>query len=340
MFRFAHPEYFYLLLVLPIIYLVYLYGIFRRKKNLKKYGDIKLLESLMPDVSRYKPHVKFYFKLFALLVLVFVIAGPQFGSKLESVKKQGVEIMIALDISNSMLAKDISPNRLEKSKQILSKLIDDLSNDKVGLIVFAGDAYTQLPITSDYSSAKMFLSGINPNMISSQGTAIGSAIQLASRSFSPNKSSDKAIIVITEGENHEGDAVEMAKQASEKGIKVDVVGIGSPEGVPIPMNEQSNDFRKDNQGNVVISKLNETMGQQIAEAGKGIYVRADNTNNALRALLNEVRKMKKTDLESNVYSEYDEQYQSLAWIVLILLLVDIFILDRKNSLMKKFDFFS
>ncbi len=340
MFRFAHPEYFYLLLVLPIIYLVYLYGIFRRKKNLKKYGDIKLLESLMPDVSRYKPHVKFYFQLFALLVLVFVIAGPQFGSKLESVKKQGVEIMIALDISNSMLAKDISPNRLEKSKQILSKLIDDLSNDKVGLIVFAGDAYTQLPITSDYSSAKMFLSGINPNMISSQGTAIGSAIQLASRSFSPNKSSDKAIIVITDGENHEGDAVEMAKQASEKGIKVDVIGIGSPEGVPIPMNEQSNDFRKDNQGNVVISKLNETMGQQIAEAGKGIYVRADNTNNALRALLNEVRKMKKTDLESNVYSEYDEQYQSLAWIVLILLLVDIFILDRKNSLMKKFDFFS
>ena len=340
MFRFAHPEYFYLLLVLPIIYLVYLYGIFRRKKNLKKYGDIKLLESLMPDVSRYKPHVKFYFQLFALLVLVFVIAGPQFGSKLESVKKQGVEIMIALDISNSMLAKDISPNRLEKSKQILSKLIDDLSNDKVGLIVFAGDAYTQLPITSDYSSAKMFLSGINPNMISSQGTAIGSAIQLASRSFSPNKSSDKAIIVITDGENHEGDAVEMAKQASEKGIKVDVVGIGSPEGVPIPMNEQSNDFRKDNQGNVVISKLNETMGQQIAEAGKGIYVRADNTNNALRALLNEVRKMKKTDLESNVYSEYDEQYQSLAWIVLILLLVDIFILYRKNSLMKKFDFFS
>ena len=186
----------------------------------------------------------------------------------------------------------------------------------------------------------MFLSGINPNMISSQGTAIGSAIQLASRSFSPNKSSDKAIIVITDGENHEGDAVEMAKQASEKGIKVDVIGIGSPEGVPIPMNEQSNDFRKDNQGNVVISKLNETMGQQIAEAGKGIYVRADNTNNALRALLNEVRKMKKTDLESNVYSEYDEQYQSLAWIVLILLLVDIFILDRKNSLMKKFDFFS
>ena len=166
------------------------------------------------------------------------------------------------------------------------------------------------------------------------------AVWLAIRSFSPDKSSDKAIIVITDGENHEGDAVEMAKQAAEKGIKVDVIGIGSPEGVPIPENEQSNDFKKDNQGNVVISKLNETMGHQIAEAGKGIYVRADNTNNALRALLNEISKMKKADLESKVYSEYDEQFQSLAWIVLILLLADIFILDRKNSLMKRFDFFS
>ena len=283
-----------------------------RKRNLKKYGDVKLLESLMPDVSQYKPHVKFYFQLFALFVLVFVIAGPQFGSKLESVKKQGVEIMVALDISNSMLAKDVSPNRLEKSKQILSKLIDDLSNDKVGLIVFAGDAYTQLPITSDYSSAKMFLASVNPNMISAQGTAIGSAIQLAARSFSPDKSSDKAIIVITDGENHEGDAVEMAKQAAEKNIKVDVIGIGSPQGVPIPIDDKSNDFRKDNQGNVVISKLNEEMGQQIAAAGKGIYVRADNTNNALKALLGEVKKMKKSDLESKVYSEYDEQYQSLA----------------------------
>lgn len=339
MFRFAHPAYLYLLFIIPVIWGVYLYGVFRRKRNLKKYGRLTVLEPLMPDVSRYKPATKFYLQTAALLVLILVMAGPQFGSKLETVKKQGVEIMIALDVSNSMLAKDISPNRLEKSKQILSKLVDELSNDKVGLIVFAGDAYTQIPITSDYVSAKMFLSSINPGMVPTQGTAIGAAINLAMRSFTPDKA-DKAIIVITDGENHEGNAVEMAKRAAEKGIRVNVVGIGSPEGVPIPINERNNDFRKDREGNVVISKLNETMGQQIAAAGNGIYVRADNTNSALRVLTGEIKKMNKSDIESRVYSEYDEQFQVLAWLVLALLLIDIFILDRKNSLMKKFNFFS
>lgn len=340
MFRFAHPEYLYMLFIVPVLFGIYIYGIFRKKKDIKKYGNYTILAPLMPDVSKYKPGVKFYIQLLAVIVLVFVIAGPQFGSKLESVKKQGIEVMVALDISNSMLAKDVSPSRLEKSKQILSKLVDELNNDKVGLIVFAGDAYTQIPITSDYVSAKMFLSGIKPNMISSQGTAIGAAIQLAMRSFTPNQESDKAIIVITDGENHEGDAVEMAKLANEKNIKVDVIGIGTPQGVPIPMSENNSDFRKDREGNVVISKLNEAMGQQIAAAGGGIYVRADNTNNALKALVSEIKKMNKTEIESKVYSDYDEQFQRLAWIVLALLLIDIFILDRKNSLMKKFDFFS
>lgn len=340
MFRFAHPEYLYLLILVPLIFVIYAYGVYRKRKNLKKYGNPVVMESLMLDVSKYKPRAKFYIQLLALAVLVFVIAGPQFGSKLETVKKQGVEIMIALDVSNSMLAKDVSPNRLSKAKQILSKLIDELSNDKVGLIVFAGDAYTQLPITSDYVSAKMFLSSINPKMVSSQGTAIGSAIQLALRSFTPNQESDKAIVVITDGENHEGDAVQVAAQAAEKGIKVDVIGLGTPQGVPIPIDENNNDFRKDQQGNVVISKLNEEMGRQIAEAGKGIYVRADNTNNALRALVSEVKKMNKSEVESRVYSDYDEQFQGLAWIALILLLLDVCILDRKNSLMKKYNFFS
>ena len=339
MFRFAHPAYLYLLFIIPLLWGIFVYGVFRRKRNIKKYGNPVILETLMPDVSRYKPSVKFYLQLAAVVILIFIIAGPQFGSKLETVKKQGVEIMIALDVSNSMLAKDISPNRLEKSKQILSKLVDELSNDKVGLIVFAGDAYTQIPITSDYVSAKMFLSSINPGMVPTQGTAIGAAISLAMRSFTPDKA-DKAIIVITDGENHEGNAVEIAKMAAEKGIRVNVVGIGSTEGVPIPVNENNNDFRKDRAGNVVISKLNETMGQQIAAAGNGIYVRADNTNNALRILTGEVKKMNKSDIESRVYSEYDEQFQPLAWFVLALLMIDIFILDRKNSLMKKFNFFS
>ncbi len=340
MFRFAEPQYLYLLLVVPLLFALHYYSQFRRKRNLKKYGNLVVIEPLMPDVSRYKPTIKFYLQAVAVALLAFVIAGPQFGSKLETVKKQGVEIVVALDVSNSMLAKDIAPNRLERAKQMLSRLVDNLSNDKLGLIVFAGDAYTQLPITSDHVSAKMFLSSINPGIVPTQGTAIGSAIQLATRSFSADESAGKAIVIITDGENHEDDAVQLAKEALAKGIKVNVIGIGSPQGVPIPMGENDNTFRKDKDGNVVVSKLNETMAQEIAQAGGGLYVRADNTNTALRALTNDVEKMQKSELESRVYSQYDEQFQGLAWIVLILLLVDIFILDRKNSLLKRINFFS
>ena len=340
MFRFAQPEYLFLLLIVPVLWLLFIYARIRTKKNLKKFGRISVLFSLMPDVSKYKPSVKFTIQSLAFIVLIFLIARPQFGSKLEKVKKQGVEIMIALDVSNSMLAKDITPNRLEKAKMMLSKLVDELDNDKVGLIVFAGDAYTQLPITSDYVSAKMFLNSIDPKMVPTQGTAIGRAISTAMNSFSPNTEADKAIIVITDGENHEDDAVGIAREAAKKGIKVDVIGIGSQQGVPIPKGNNDNDFIKDNEGNVVITKLNEAMGQEIAKAGEGIYVRADNTSSATRALSEEVKKMKKADIESKVYSEYDEQFQGLAWIALILLLVDVFILDRKNSWLKKVNFFS
>ena len=307
MFRFAQPEYLYLLLIVPLIWVLYFYSVYKKKKNLAKFGHVKTLEPLMPDVSKYKPGTKFFLQQLALIVLVFLIARPQMGAKVETVKKQGVEIVVALDVSNSMLARDIN---------------------------------TQLPITSDFVSAKMFLSSIDPNMVPTQGTAIGRAISLAMNSFTPDESADKAIIVITDGENHEDDAVAMAAEAAKKGIRVDVIGIGSPQGSPIPMSNESSDFRKDNEGNVVITKLNEQMGQEIAKAGEGIYVTADNTNSALRALTSQIKKMKKSDIESKVYSEYDEQFQGLAWIVLLLLLVDIFILARKNEWMKKFNFFT
>ena len=267
------------------------------------------------------------------------MAGPQFGSKLETVKRQGVEIMVCLDVSNSMLAEDVSPDRLSKAKQMLSKLTDGFSNDKVGLIVFAGDAFTQLPITSDYVSAKMFLSSINPSMVSTQGTAIGAAINLAMRSFTPSETSDKAIILITDGENHEDDAVKAAAAAAEKGIHVNIVGMGDPKGSPIPV-DSSNNYMKDKDGNVVITKLNEEMCQEIAAAGHGTYVRADNTNSALRALQKEIDKMNKSELDSKVYSEYDERFQTFAWIALILLLVDFMTLDRKNRVFKKVKLFS
>lgn len=340
MFRFAHPEFLWLLLVIPVIVIFYIYSLIKRKKALRAYGNPELLAQLMPDVSPSKPRWKFIIEVSALALLVVTIAGPQFGSKLETVKKQGVEIMIALDISNSMLARDVAPSRLDKSKQMLSRLVDQLQNDKVGLIVFAGDAFTQLPITSDYVSAKMFLSSINPKMISSQGTSIGAAINLAARSFTPNESSDKAIVVITDGENHEGNAVEAAQAAFEKGIKVNVIGIGNPQGAPVPDDSgNANSFRKDKDGNVVVSRLNEEMAKEIAEAGHGIYVRADNTNSALKALTESVKSMNKTELESRVYSDYDDRFQSVAWIVLALLFLDILILDRKNSILRKIKLF-
>ena len=246
--------------------------------------------------------------------------------------------MVCLDVSNSMLAQDVSPNRLEKAKKMLSKLTDGFTDDKVGMIVFAGDAFTQLPITSDYISAKMFLSSISPSMVSTQGTAIGAALNLAARSFTPNETSDKTIIVITDGENHEDDAVGAAKAAAEKGIHVNIVGIGDPNGSPISI-DGTNNFMKDNEGNVVVTKLNEQMCQEIAAAGNGMYVRADNTNSALKALQKEVEKMNKTEMDSKVYSEYDEQFQSLAWLALILLIVEVLLLDRKNHVFKRFTLF-
>ena len=338
MFRFAHPEYLYLLFILPVLLLFYIYAAKARKRAIKKYGAPELLSALMPEASVKRRSLKYFFTFTAITVMIFIIAGPQFGSKLETVKRQGIEVMVCLDVSNSMLAQDITPSRLEKAKQMLSRLTDGLSNDKMGLIVFAGDAFTQLPITSDFISAKMFLSSINPSMVSTQGTAIGSAINLAMRSFTPDEKTSKTIVLITDGENHEGDAVQAAASAAEKGVKVNIVGIGLPQGAPIPVS--NNDYLRDNAGNVVITQLNEAMCQEIAQAGQGLYVRADNTNSALRALQSELDKMSKSEVESQVYSDYDERFPTLAWITLILLIAEFLISERKNRLFKNVKLFS
>lgn len=340
MFRFAHPEYLYLLLVLPVLFAIYLYFIYKKRMNLRKFGYPKLLKQLMPDVSHKRQYLKFWFLFAGITLCIFIISGPQFGTKLETVKKKGIEVVVCLDVSNSMLSEDISPSRLEKSKQMLSRMIDGFANDKVGMIVFAGDAYIQLPITTDYLAAKMFLSSINTQMVSKQGTAIGAAISLAAGSFTSNEASEKTIIVITDGENHEDDALGAAKAAAEKGIKINVVGVGTLEGAPIPVQPGSSNFRKDSSGNFVVTSLNENMCQQIAAEGKGVYVRSDNSNNALRTLQNELSKMGKTDLESKVYSDYDERFQTLAWIALFILIFDFFILDRKNRIFRKVKLFS
>ena len=338
MFRFGEPIYLYLLLIIPLLVVFYVYTNYRRRKKLRQYGDPELMAHLMPNVSKYRPDVKFWLVTIALVMVIFILARPQFGSKMETVKRQGVETVVALDISNSMLAQDVTPSRLEKSKKLVSRLVETFNNDKVAMIVFAGEAFTQLPITSDYISAKMFLETISPSLITTQGTDIRGAIDLAMKSFTPNEGVGRAIVLITDGENHEGGAVEAAQQAAEKGVRVFVLGVGSPDGSPIPV-EGTNDFRRDKDGNVVVTKLNEQMCQEIAKAGNGMYVRVDNTNNAERALNAEINKLAKADVETQVYTEFDEQFDVLAWLALILLAVDVMLLNRKNPLFKNVKLF-
>ncbi|MFV0522692.1 MAG: VWA domain-containing protein [Mangrovibacterium sp.] len=336
MFRFAHIEYLYALAIVPILVLLYIIIRVQRKKALKKFGEPEIIEQLMPNVSNSRPNIKFSLWMLALISLILALAQPQFGSKLKTEKSKGVELMIALDVSNSMLAEDIQPNRLERSKRAISGLVDRLKNDKLGLIVFAGDAYTQLPITTDFSSAKLFLSSVNTDIVPRQGTAIGAAIKLATNSFSPQFEGNKAIIIITDGENHEDNAVDAAKAANEQGIKVHTIGMGLPQGGPIPMHNQygQKDYRKDKDGNTVITKLNEPMLQQIAKAGGGVYVRANNSQVGLNAIYNEIEKMDAGEMESQRYSEYADQYQWFIALALFFLLFDFLILERKNKYLK------
>ena len=339
MFRFEEPTYLYLLLLLPLLAALFLYSNYRRRKAIKKFGDPELMVQLMPDASKYRPDVKFWIVFVAIGLFAVLLARPQFGSRLETVKRQGIEVIIALDISNSMLAEDVQPSRLQKAKRLVSQLVDKMENDKVGMIVFAGDAFTQLPITSDYISAKMFLETIDPSLISKQGTALGAAINLSTRSFTPMEGVGRTVILITDGENHEDGALEAAKAAVEKGIQINVLGVGMPEGAPIPI-PGSNDYRRDREGNVVVTKLNEQMCQEIAQVGQGIYVRVDNSNAAQNAITKEINKLAKADVETQVYTEFNEQFQAIAWIILLLLLVEMLILERKNPLFKNIHLFS
>lgn len=338
MFRFATPNALYLYILLVVIVGIYLVASRRRKRELDRYGSSELLAALMPEVSPLRPALKFWLTFVALCFMVLVLARPQFGSKMETIKRQGVETVIALDISNSMLAEDVAPSRLEKSKNVVSKLVDSFTDDKIGLIVFAGEAYIQLPITNDFISAKMFLESIDPSLIERQGTNIKAAIDMATRSFTPREGVGKAIIIITDGENHEGGAKEAAKAAAEKGMMVFVMGVGSPEGAPIPAG-RSNDFRRDKEGNVVITKLGEQMCQEIAAAGNGVYIRIDNTNNAQKLLQKEIDKLAKADMETTTYSDYNEQFMVMAWIAFILLLIEMLVMVKKNPRIKKFNLF-
>ena len=339
MFRFANIEMLWWLITIPVFVITYIVYTKRKQSQLTEFGDPELMAQLMPDASKSRPIWKFGMLILALILLIVAAARPQYGQKEKTVKRQGIEVMVALDISNSMLAEDVAPNRLDRAKQMLSKMIDNMVDDKVGLVVFAGDAFTQLPITCDYVSAKMFLNTISPTLIPTQGTAIGAALQTAITSFGAQESeAGRAIILITDGENHEDDAIAAAKKANELGMQVFVIGIGKPEGAPIPK-PGTNDYFKDRAGQVVVSRLNEEMCQQIAVAGNGAYVRCDNTNTAMRALQQELDRIATTELESTVYADYNEQYQSFVLIALLLLAIEFFILSRKNHRLTRMDLF-
>ena len=339
MFRFETPEYLYLLLLLPVLAVMHYLWAFRKRRNLRKYGDPVLLKSFMPDVSPLRTELKFWFLQLSLLFLIIALARPQYGTRVDTRKRSGIEAIIAIDVSNSMLAEDVRPNRLEKAKMMVSNLVDNMTDDKIGLIVYAGQAFVQLPITSDYVSAKMFLETISPSMIEMQGTDIATAISLASNSFTLQEGVSRAVFVITDGEDNEGGAVEAAKEAARKGIHVYMLGVGEPGGAPIPI-PGTGQYIIDNEGNTVVSRLNEDMCREIANAGNGNYIYVDNSSSAQKKLDKYVENLGRVEMESSIFSEYDEQFQSFLLMSMLFLLLDVLLLGRKNHILQRFTFFT
>lgn len=329
MFRFEEPIYLWLLVLIPLLLVIRLVSLRSQRKRLRRFGDPELLKLLSPSVSNRRTWVKFWILEAVLALIIVMVARPQMGSKISNEKREGIETIIALDISNSMLAQDVTPSRLEKSKMMVENLFEHFSNDKIGLIVFAGDAFVQLPITSDYVSAKMFLQNIDPLLIQTQGTDIGQAINLAMHSFTHDAKTGKAIVVITDGEDHEGGAEEMAEKAREAGINVYILGIGSTKGAPIPVGK--GEYLKDRSGNTVMTALNEDMCKKVAAAGKGVYIHVDNSSLAEEQLDHELEKLQKGEINNVVYSDYDEQFQAVGVIVIILLIIEVLINEAKTS---------
>ncbi len=337
MFRFEDPIYIWALLVIPVLLLIRLAGWRRRRSKLRKFGDPELVRQLMPNVSKFRPTMKFWLLLVAWALLVVMVARPQVGAEVQRDKRNGIEAIICLDISNSMLAQDVAPSRLDKSKLLVESLVDRFTNDKIGLIVFAGDAYVQLPITSDYVSAKMFLQNIDPSLIQTQGTDIAQAINLGLHSFTQADKIGRAIIVITDGEDHEGGAVEAAAEARKKGVNVFILGVGDTKGAPIPTGDGG--YMKDRSGQTVMTALNEQMCREVAQAGSGKYIHVDNTGDAQTELNNDLARLQRGESEAVIYNAYDEQFQAFGILVILLLVVEVCILEAKNPLLKNIKLF-
>jgi len=328
MLFFANEKFLWLLLLVPLVPLVYAFVLRSRRKRIEQFGQKELVEALMPSRPTAKGWIKVLLFDAALFFFIIGLARPQIGAKLSQRETKGAEIMICLDVSNSMLAKDYSPNRLERAKLAISRMVDKLQDDRIGLIVFAGSSFVQLPITADYVSAKMFLSSISTGSVPVQGTAIGDAILTAARSFSAQSEKSRAIVVITDGENHEDDPVDAARQAAEAGIKVYTIGVGSLQGQPIPLDGE---LMKDKEGNIVVSRLDEETLKQVAKAGNGAYVHAGNEEFGLNPIIEDLNRLEDERYNSVVFEEYDEQYMYFFATALLLLVIEALIGNRKSK---------
>lgn len=339
--QFENIYFIYAFAIIPVLLIIYWATRRWKKAALKNYGELAVIKQLFPDLSKTKQAWKFILFNVAFALLIIGMINPQIGTKLEEVKRKGADIMICLDVSNSMKAEDLSPNRLEKSKQAIAKLLDKLEGDRIGIIVFGGEAYVQLPITTDYAAAKLFLESISTDMIPTQGTDIGKAIDLAVESFGKDEGKNKAIVIITDGENHEEDAVKAAETAAGKGISIHTIGMGSENGAPIPLYKGNvqDGYRKDKDGNTIITKLNDQTLKEIAGAGNGIYVRATNSDAGLNNVLTELDKLEKKQFESKMYSDYEDRFQWFIAAALLFLLTETLLTERKSRLYKRLDLF-
>ncbi len=341
MVRFEHIEFLWALLAIPVFLLLFIAVSNWKKKAIARLGAFPVVKLMMPEVSLTKPWLKFGLFMLAFSSVILGLANPQIGSKTEEVKRKGSELIFLLDVSNSMLSQDLAPNRLENAKQAISQLIDNLHDDRVGIIVFAGEAYVQLPVTTDYSAAKLFLNNINTSMVPTQGTAIGAAIDLGMESFDFKDGVSKAMILMTDGENHEDDAVAAAKNARDKDVIINVVGVGSENGAPVPLytNGKQTGFHTDSAGHTVVSKLDENMCKELAAAGDGVYVRSTNANSGLNIVMDQVGKMEKKTYDSKTFKDFEDRFQFFLAFAFIVLVIEFFITSRKNRNLSKLKLF-
>ena len=336
MFRFAHIELLYLLALIPVLAIIFALMMRRRRLLMERFGNLELLKELIPSYSRARLRLKLWIWLAAYACLVIAAARPQLGSKLREEKAKGVEMMLVVDVSNSMLAEDFEPNRLERTKYAINKLFEGLHQERVGMVIFAGEPKVQLPITSDYRMAQAFTKRISTSLVAEQGTDIGKALELASLSFSSQSGQSRVIVLITDGENHDQSVDQVVARAKQDGIRIYCIGIGTPEGAPI---EISGEFIKDENGEMVVSKLGEQMLQNIATSTEGAYVRASKQSIGLEEIVKSINQMEKSELTTVRYEEYNEQYQYFIAVALALLLLDLVIMPRRNPKLRKFNIF-